>query len=96
MPLVYRVFPYDETASLGDAGHPLYLHKPQGRGRLDNPRFYDTWYFGSGPEVPVDEVFGDLQVWTDEMFECPALPNALRAMGVYDVSDSLNLLDLDR
>lgn len=95
MSLVYRVFPYDESASLGEPGHPLYLHKPQGSGRLDNPRFYETWYFGRTPEVPVGEVFGDLQLWTDEMFEFPAMPNALRAMGVYEVSDSLNLLNLD-
>lgn len=95
MALVYRVFPYDPAAGPGDPGHPLYLHKPQGKGRLDNPRFYDTWYFGQTPEVPVGEVFGDLPSWSDAMFEFPALPNALRAMGVYELADTLNLLDLD-
>lgn len=95
MALVYRVFPYDDSAGPGEPGHPLYLHKPQGRGRLDNPRYYDTWYFGATPEVPVGEVFGDLDAWTDEMFEFPALPNALRALGVYELPDDLNLLNLD-
>lgn len=95
MALVYRIFPYDPTALAESPGHPLYLHKPQGRGRLDNPRYYETWYFGATPEVPVGEIFGDLQHWTDSMFEFPPLPNALRAMAVYELPDDLNLLDLD-
>ncbi|HEX8080578.1 MAG TPA: RES family NAD+ phosphorylase [Jatrophihabitans sp.] len=89
------MFPFDEDALPGEPGHPEYLHKPQGQGRLDNPASYDTWYFAATPEAAVGEVFGDLTTWGDDMFELPALPNALRVLGIFELPDSANLLDLD-
>ena len=93
--LVYRVFPFDPAAAAGTPGHPDYLHKPQGKARLDNPQHYETWYFAATPEAAVGEVFGDISVWGDDMFEYPALPDARRTLGVFELPDSLNLLDLD-
>lgn len=93
--LVYRVFPFDPSAADGASGHPAYLHRPQGKGRLDNPRHYDVWYFAASPEAAVGEVFGDITVWGDDMFVVPALPNALRTLGVFEVPDDVQLLDLD-
>ncbi|BDX33374.1 hypothetical protein TUM20985_39210 [Mycobacterium antarcticum] len=93
--MAYRVFPFDTSAVAGTAGHPEYLHRPQGKGRLDNPRHYDTWYFAASPEAAVGEVFGDITVWGDDMFEFPALPNAPRTLGVFEVPDDVRLLDLD-
>ncbi|MGH7918514.1 MAG: RES domain-containing protein [Candidatus Dormibacteraceae bacterium] len=93
--LVYRVFPHQRSAAAGEPGHPDYLSKPQGKGRLDNPRHYDTWYFALTPEAAVGEVFGDLTLWADDMFEFPALAGARRALGVFELPDDVSLLDLD-
>lgn len=93
--IVYRVFAYDPAAPPGQPGHPGYLHKPQGRGRLDNPDRYDIWYFAALPEAAVGEVFGDLSVWTAEMFDVPYLPDGRRALGHFQLADSLDMLDLN-
>jgi hypothetical protein len=94
--LVYRVFPYDPTAGTQQPGHAEFSHRPnQGKGRLDNPRYYDTWYFTLTPEAAVGEVFGNLTVWGDDMFQIPSLPNALRSLGVLQLPDDLAILDLD-
>lgn len=93
--LAYRVFPFDPSALAGAAGHPMYLHRPKGKGRLDNPRHYDTWYFAASPEAAVGEVFGDITVWGDDMVEIPALPTAPRTLGVFELPDDVRLLDLD-
>ncbi|GLP76642.1 hypothetical protein TUM20983_37520 [Mycobacterium antarcticum] len=93
--MAYRVFPFDTSAVAGTAGHPEYLHRPRGKGRLDNPRHYDTWYLAASPEAAVGEVFGDITVWGDDMFEFPALPNAPRTLGVFELPDDVRLLDLD-
>lgn len=94
--LAYRVFWYDPTASDDTvAGHPTYLHRPQGTGRLDNPSEYDVWYLADSPSAAVGEVFGDLAVWEDDMFIIPSLPNGLRSLATVSVADSSDLLDLD-
>lgn len=93
--LVYRVFAHLPSAAAGKPGHPGYLHKPQGKGRLDNPLHYDVWYFALTPEAAVGEVFADLTLWGEDMFEFPALPGARRALGVFELPDDLSLLDLD-
>lgn len=93
--LVYRVFPHLPTAERGDSGDAMYVHRPQGRGRLDNPDRYDIWYFGLTPETAVAESFADLAVWRAGMFDFPALPGARRALGVFDVPDEARILDLD-
>jgi hypothetical protein len=93
--IVYRVFPYDAKARPGTPGHPMYLHRPQGRGRLDNPTVYDTWYVALSPECAVGEVFGDLSSWSAEMFTVPYLPGGRRALGLYEVDAGIPILDLD-
>ena len=94
--LVYRVFPYDPTASPGASGHPDYLYRPaQGLLRLDNPHHYLTGYYGATPEVAVGESFADLAKWSEEMFETPFLPNGRKVLGVYEIPDDAALLELD-
>lgn len=93
--LLYRVFPYLPAAAPGASGDPMYLYRPQGRGRLDNPAHFDTWYFGFTPETAVGEAFGDLAVWRDAMFDFPSLAGARRALGVFEIGDDARVLDLD-
>jgi RES domain len=95
MALYYRVFPFLAHAKVGEPGHPQYLHKPQGGGRLDNPRYYDVWYLAAEMSGAAGEVFGDLTTWSKLMFDFPKLPGAVRALGTYELSDNLPLLDLD-
>ena len=93
--LLYRVFPHLPGAGAGEPGDPMYLHWPQGRGRLDNPAHFDTWYFGLTPETAVGETFGDLAEWRAGMFAFPALAGARRALGVFEIPDDACVLDLD-
>lgn len=93
--ILYRVFPHLSTARRGTPGHPHYLHRPQGKGRLDNPGDYDLWYFAVVPEGAIGEVFGDLTAWVDGMFDVPFLPGARRALGRYELPDDLDILELD-
>ncbi|CCI53234.1 MAG: RES family NAD+ phosphorylase [Tetrasphaera jenkinsii] len=93
--LLYRVFPYLPGASPGEPGSPTYLHRPQGRNRLDNQGVYDTWYFGLSPAAAIGEVFGDFVEWSAEMFLLPALPGSVKALGIYEVDDDIGVLDLD-
>lgn len=93
--LAYRIFPYLSSARAGQPGHPLYLHKPQGRGRLDNPGAYDLWYLALNPSGAVAEVFGDHRTWTADMFDAPFVPGSRRALATFEVPDGLGLLDLD-
>lgn len=94
--LAYRVFPYLPSAVPGSNGSSSYLHRPQGGGRLDNPRKYDVWYLASDASGAVAEVFGDLDTWSDDMFDFPALPGSRRALGTYQIPDGSKILDLDQ
>ena len=93
--LLYRVFPSLDSAGEGEPGHPSYIHKPQGKGRLDNPGDYTCWYLSGESSGAVGEVFGDLTSWVDDMFEVPFLAGARRALGTYFIPDDTPLLDLD-
>lgn len=93
--LAYRIFPYLAAAARGQPGHPEYLHPVQGRGRLDNPNAYLCWYLAEQPTAAVGEVFGDLSRWTPAMFGMPAIPGARRALATMELSDDLNVLELD-
>lgn len=93
--LLYRVFAYLASAPAREPGHPSYVHRPQGRGRLDNPAGYDCWYLSEQEAGAVAEVFADLLRWTDDMFAAPYLPGAARALGTYEIADDAALLDLD-
>jgi hypothetical protein len=92
--LLYRVFPYLEGAREDQPGHPQYLHRPQGSGRLDNPGEYDCWYLAGEASGAVGETFGDLVLWTPSMFSFPYI-GAQRALGTYRVDDATPILDLD-
>ena len=93
--IVYRVVVHDPSAGRGEPGHAEYLHRPQGQGRLDNPRHYDLWYFAVLPEGAIGEVFGNLTEWTEGMFLAPYLPVGRRALARFEVPDDLDVLDLD-
>ena len=93
--LLYRVFPYLDAAGEEEAGHPRYLHRPQGKGRLDNPDEYDCWYLSADPSGAVGEAFADFHTWIPDMFPVPFLPGGRRALGTYSLPDDTPLLDLD-
>lgn len=92
--LVYRVFPFLDSAAAESPGHPLYEHRPQRGGRVDHPDYY-VWYVGRRPEVAVGETFGNLAVWSASMFDFPALPGSRRALAVLRLPDDLRVHDLD-
>jgi len=81
--LVYRVFPYLDTASRGEPGHPLYEHRPQRGGRADHPDYY-VWYVARQTEVACGEAFGK----TLGVYE---LPDDLR---ICDLDDPHRLVEL--
>lgn len=95
--LLYRVFPYLDTAPAGDPGHPLYVDvAAQGRGRWDNPSLYTTMYLSPSPEAAIGETFGNLVRWGPKMLQFPALPGSTRALGTYQLDEEAHpLLDLD-
>ena len=94
--LLYRVFPYVGTAKAGQAGHPLYLHPDQGAGRWDNRSAYLAMYVASQPEGAIGETFAHLATWRASMLQFPAVPGAVRSLGVYEVDEeALPLLELD-
>jgi hypothetical protein len=93
--LLYRVFPHLPSAPAGRPGHPEYLHRPQGKGRLDNPDLYDVWYLSAEAPAAIGEVFADRLHWDTGMFDFPLLPGSRRALGVYSIPDDSPILDLD-
>jgi len=92
--LVYRVFPFLEAAGAGKPGHPLYEHRPQRGSRADHPDYYN-WYVTRQADAACGEIFGNLSVWTDSMFDFPAVPGSRRTLGVYKLPDDLRICDLD-
>jgi hypothetical protein len=93
--LLYRVFGYLASAAEGESGNPEYLFRPQGRGRVDNPKHYDVWYLSRDASGAVGEVLGDFSEWTDDVFETPYLPGGRRALGIYSIPDGTPTVDLD-
>lgn len=91
--LLYRVFLHDPAARTGRSGHPLYLYRPQGNGRWDNPTLYDAWYLSSAAEGAVGETFGNIPVWTEEMLEHPT--GLRRTLATFSVADDLSVFDFD-
>lgn len=92
--LVYRVFFFDRSARAGKSGHPLYLHRPQGKGRWDNPDLYDSWYLARSPEGAIGETFGNLERWSSAMFDT-GTPGLRRALATFSVPDDLAVFDFD-
>lgn len=93
--LLYRVFPYLDSAKPGEPGHPRYVHPAQGKGRWDNASAYLAWYLASERTSAVAEVFANLTNWRDAMFPFPQIAGARRALGVYRLPDDLPYVDLD-
>lgn len=92
---LYRVFPYLPGAQSGEPGHPLYVPRPQGAGRIDDPSLYEAMYLGDSPVCAVTETFGNLKVWTPKMLLTPYLPTGRRALGTYELQDGATVADLD-
>ena len=94
--LLYRVAPY--LATVRDSalsGHPEYLHRPQGNGRVDNPRLYDVWYLSLTEAGAVGEVFASHPEWNDEVFDFKKLPGARFALHTFSIPDNCRIIDLD-
>ncbi len=92
---LYRVFPWVENAATGEPGHPLYVARPQGHGRVDNPERYLTLYASDDPDGAIGEAFGNHAVWTRDLLGGPpALPGSQRALAVIHAA-KVDVLDLD-
>ncbi|WP_425845520.1 RES family NAD+ phosphorylase [Agrococcus sp. TSP3-2-1] len=91
--LLHRVIPYAPDAAAGQSGSAMYVHRPQGASRWDNPELYDAWYFSTSAEGAVGETFGNLAAWTPEMLEHPA--GLRRALATFSVPDDLPIFDFD-
>lgn len=94
---VYRVFPHLGSArSASEPGHPGYLHPDQGFGRWDNRDRYLTMYLATTEEAAIGETFADRARWKTTMLAAPAVPGAVRRLGVYAFDEEATpLLDLD-
>ena len=90
---LYRAFPWDPDADLGDPGGPLF--RPSGSsGRVDNPELYRVLYLTTEPEAAIAEHFWVFDIWADALFVHPQL--GLRyAVAQYELSDESRLCDLD-
>jgi len=94
--LLYRVFPYLPTATVGEPGHPLYIHPDQGQGRFDNPDPYSALYVASTPTAAIGEVFHTITHWNRDMLAFPALPGSVRHLATLMVDEERHpLLDLN-
>lgn len=91
--LVHRVFFWDPNADKAHSGNPLYLHKPQGAGRWDNPDLYDAWYLATSAEGAIGESFGDLETWDEGMFDTGI--GMRRALATFQIPDDLALFDFN-
>lgn len=93
---LYRVIPWIADAGRGEPGHPLYVDTSrQGAGRADNPRHYQALYVSEAGPGAVGESFGDLSLWSEEMFVVPWLPGAVRSLVTFEADPSPAVLDLD-
>lgn len=92
---LYRVFPWLAAAEERAPGHALFVPRPQGAGRVDNPGRYETLYLSSDPAGAVAEAFGNLRRWTPRMLLAPALPGSVKALGTYELPDDAPIFDLD-
>lgn len=90
-----RVLPYRVDATEGQPGHPLFIPTPKGAGRADAPGTYSVLYAADEPAGAVAEAFAGVPVWTETMFEKPALGPVRRALASYELSLAAAVLDLD-
>jgi hypothetical protein len=94
--LLHRVFAHHAGAKPGASGHWCFM-PPQGQGRLDNPDEYECWYLARDAAGAIGEAFGNYGQWDeDEMFNTtPYLPGGRKTLGVFEVPDTMRVLDLD-
>jgi hypothetical protein len=91
---LFRVFPWVESATADEPGHPLYISPIQGAGRIDNPEHYLALYASDVAAGAVAEAFGNHAVWTPALLSGPpALTGSRRALGKYSTNG--DVLDLD-
>lgn len=63
---------------------------------MDNPEHYQTFYASDAAEGAVGEAFGNLQTWSDGMFQGrPAMPGSFKALATMLLSDASEVLNLD-
>lgn len=93
--LLYRVFNHLPTAVPDSAGHPSYIHRPQTKGRFDNPSLYESRYFSTSPEGAIAETFGNYEFWAEAMFVRAYLPAGRMSLATFDASDDIGICDLD-
>lgn len=80
----------------GEPGHPLYVPRPQGQGRADNPEEYLALYLSDRAEGAVGEALGNFAIWSEELFKGPPiLPGSSRALAIYELDEDAPILDLD-
>lgn len=91
---LYRVLPWLPGALAGDPGHPLYVPRPQGAGRIDNPEAYLVLYASDSPAGAVAEAFGNHAVWTEHLLVGRGdIPRSRTALAAYETDAPI--LDLD-
>ncbi len=91
--LLYRIFFHRPGVRVGAPGHATYLYTPQLKGRWDNADLYRSWYLSTSPEGAAGETFGNLPVWTSDMFDVPT--GFRRALATFSVPEDLPLFSLD-
>jgi len=96
MPELFRVVVWRDDARPGEEGHPLYLPVGyQGQGRIDNPDLYTAFYLSTDPAGAIAEAFGNLGLWSEQMFSGPPrAPGTSRALVAFRTA-STAVLDLD-
>ncbi|MBI4728170.1 MAG: RES family NAD+ phosphorylase [Acidobacteria bacterium] len=91
---LYRVFPWLPGARAGDPGHPPYVPRPQGAGRINNPEAYLVLYASDSPVGAVAEAFGNHSVWTEHLLAGRRdMPRSRMALAAYEIGAPV--LDLD-
>jgi hypothetical protein len=93
--LLYRVVPVAPGTPPGKPGHPEYLHKPQGQGRLDNPAHYDMLYLSSTESGAVGETLAQFRSWTKAIFPFKKVPGAVLSLCTFEIADTIRLLEMD-
>ncbi len=93
----YRVFVHVPSAAPDEPGGALYI-PPQGSGRIDNAE-YQVLYIGDSRAGVCAEAFnyGRYRLaWSNDMLRgIPMLPNSVRALAWYDVTDDAAICNLD-
>jgi hypothetical protein len=92
--LTYRVFPHVAGVRATQPGHARYLPE-QGAGRFDNPASYRARYLALDPTTAVIERFAGLAWWSAAMFRVPGLAGAMYRLGVLEVDEGIDVVDLD-